>query len=42
MATYSETRWWSHWEVLKQVMLYYGDIEPFLVENDVEGNYWQF
>ncbi len=43
MATCS--RWRSRWEVLKQVMLYYGDIEPF--ENNVspsyiEGNYWQF
>ena len=39
MATYSETRWWSRWEVLKQVMLYFGDIQPFLVENDVAPSY---
>ena len=35
MATYSETRWWSLWEVLKQVMLYFGDIVPFLQENEL-------
>ena len=35
MATYSETRWWSRWEVLKQVMLYFGDIVPFLQENEL-------
>jgi hypothetical protein len=35
MATYSETRWWSRWEVLKQVMLYFGDIGPFLQENEI-------
>ena len=29
----SETCWWSRWEVLKQVMLFFGDIEPFLQEN---------
>ena len=35
MATYSETRWWSRWEVLKQVMLYFGDVSPFLQENEI-------
>ena len=35
MATYSETRWWSRWEVLKQVMLYFGDVLPFLQENGI-------
>ena len=30
VKTYSETRWWSKWEVLKQVMLLFG---PFLQEN---------
>ena len=34
MATYSETRWWSRWEVLHQVMLYFGDIVSFLQEGD--------
>lgn len=32
-TTYSETRWWSKWEVLKQVMLLFGDVLPFLQEN---------
>ena len=35
MATYSETRWWSRWEVLKQVMQYFGDVLPFLQENGI-------
>ena len=35
MSTYSETRWWSRWEVLHQTMLYFGDIAPFLQENDL-------
>ena len=39
MATYSETQWWSHWEVLKQSMLYFGDIEPLLHENEVSPAY---
>ena len=39
MATYSETHWWSRWELLKQVMQYFGDIEPFLLENDVSPSY---
>lgn len=37
MATYSATRWWSKWEVVKMVMLYFGDIKPFLLENDDIG-----
>ena len=35
VATYSETRWWSRWEVLKQVMLLFGDVAPFLRENEI-------
>lgn len=35
MATYSETRWWSRYEVLKQILLYFGDILPFLMENEI-------
>ena len=34
MKTYSATRWWSKWEVLKQVLEYFGDVEPFLRENE--------
>ena len=37
MSSYSKTRWWSKWEVVKQVMLYFGDVEPFLLENDDVG-----
>ena len=29
MMTYSSTRWWSKWEVMKQMLLYFGDIAPF-------------
>ena len=39
VGTYSETRWWSRWEVLKQAMHYFGDIEPFLLENEVSPAY---
>ena len=34
MQSYCPTRWWSKWEMMKQVMDYYGDVEPFLREND--------
>ena len=37
MSTYSSTRWWSKWEVVKMVMLYFGDIQPFLIQNDDIG-----
>ena len=33
MSSYSATRWWSKWEVLKQVADYFADVEPFLREN---------
>lgn len=34
IATYSQTRWWSRWEVMNQAFMMFGDIEPFLREND--------
>ena len=34
MQLHSKTRWWSKWEVLNQVMEFFGDVEPFLREND--------
>ncbi|KAK3729296.1 hypothetical protein QZH41_002214 [Actinostola sp. cb2023] len=34
MRSYSPTRWWSKWETMKQVLDYFGDVEPFLREND--------
>ena len=33
MASYSATRWWSKWEIFKQLMLQFGDIELFLNRN---------
>ena len=30
MASYSETRWWSRWEVYHQILLQFGDVTPFL------------
>ena len=30
---YSSTRWWSKWEVIKQVLEMYGDVEVFLHTN---------
>ena len=37
MISYSSTRWWSKWECMKQIMLYFADIESFLLENDTIG-----
>ena len=37
MATYSATRWWSKWEVLHQLMVHFGDVEPFLRKNEDVG-----
>ena len=34
MKIYSATRWWSKWEVMKQVLEYFGDVEPFLRQNE--------
>ena len=34
MRSHSKTRWWSQFEIMKQVFEYYGDVEPFLREND--------
>ena len=34
MPSYCPTRWWSKWEVMKAVMLQFGDIEPFLRAHD--------
>lgn len=33
MKFHSNTRWWSNWEVLKQVSNYFGDVLQFLEEN---------
>ena len=34
MCSHSNTRWWSKWELLKQVSDYFGDVSPFLQENE--------
>ena len=34
IATYSQTRWCSRWEVMNQAFKLFGNIEPFLREND--------
>ena len=34
MSGFSATRWWSRWEVIKQVMELFGDVESFLRENE--------
>ena len=37
MTTFSATRLWSKFEVMKQLLEYFGEIEPFLRNNtDVE------
>ena len=28
--SYSETRWWSRWEVYKQLMEQFGDVQRFI------------
>ena len=37
MKSYSSNRWWSKWEVMQQIFLYFGDIAPFLDENEDIG-----
>ena len=35
MVSYSATRWWSKWEVMQQLLVQFGDVEPFLRNCDV-------
>ena len=35
MVTYSVTRWWSHWEVIEQVSIQFGDVFTFLQREDL-------
>jgi len=35
MPSYSLTRWWNKWEVFKQLMVQFGDLEEFLKSSDV-------
>ena len=34
MPSYSPTRWWSRWEMFYQIMVQFGDVEPFLHCNE--------
>lgn len=34
IKSYSPTRWWSRWEVVHQLLQFYGDLEPFLRESN--------
>ena len=34
MKLHSKTRWWSKWEVVNHAMELFGEVEPFLKEND--------
>ncbi len=33
IKSYSPTRWWSRWEVMEQLLTHFGDVLPFLEEN---------
>jgi hypothetical protein len=35
MKSYSATRWWSRWEVMEQLMMQSGDVDPFLQHDEV-------
>ena len=35
MASFSPTSWWSHWEVMEQVSVQFGDMLPFLRRDDI-------
>ena len=39
MATYSHTRWWSKWEVMHQLLQYFGDGKPFLLQHSDIGTH---
>ena len=34
MSSYSNTRWWSRWEVQQQFLQQFGDVEPFLKQHE--------
>ena len=37
MRTSSDTRWWSKWEVMDQLLVMFGDVKGFLENNDDIG-----
>ena len=34
VTSYSQTRWWSRWEIMKELLELYGDVEVFLNQYD--------
>ena len=38
VPTYSSTRWWSKWEVMKHMHDAFGDVLPFLEDNDLPAS----
>ena len=37
MLTFCKTRWWSRWEVMQQLFVQFGDVEPFLRRTDISN-----
>lgn len=35
MASFSPTRWWSRWEVMDQLLTQFGDVVPFLQNEEI-------
>jgi hypothetical protein len=35
MGSYSETRWWSRWEVYHQILVQFGGVTPFLEKHEI-------
>uniref|UniRef100_A0A1X7V442 DUF4371 domain-containing protein n=1 Tax=Amphimedon queenslandica TaxID=400682 RepID=A0A1X7V442_AMPQE len=38
MPSLSKTRWWSRWEIYKQLLVQFGDVKPFLEKNSDIGS----
>lgn len=38
MASFSKTQWWSRWEVLNQLLVQFGDVELFILNNSDIGS----
>ena len=34
ISSYSQTRWWSRWDIMKEMLELYGDVETFLRQYD--------
>ena len=35
MKSFSATLWWSRWEVIEQLLVQFGDVEPFLQHEQI-------